>query len=98
MVCAATGDSILLQVAAVEGVPKVASPSIAAQAVANRCLVIVFPFRQFIPMLADMVTGRIDDVRPDMADYDTTNTGTLPFTTTSDVWLPNNNFLRPRRP
>jgi hypothetical protein len=28
----------------------------------------------------------------------TTNTGTLPSTRTSDVWLPNNSFLRPRRP
>ena len=32
------------------------------------------------------------------AGFGTTNTGTLPSTRTSDVWLPKNSFLRPRRP
>ena len=30
--------------------------------------------------------------------YRITNTGTLPSARTSDVWLPNHSFLRPRRP
>lgn len=36
--------------------------------------------------------------RPTSGYGGTTSTGTLPFTRTSDVWLPRKSFLRPRRP
>jgi hypothetical protein len=41
-------------------------------------------------------TGRLAQYR--LGPYCTTNTGTLPSARTSDVWLPNHSFLRPRCP
>jgi hypothetical protein len=46
--------------------------------------------------LALVPTGRLAQYR--LGPYCTTNTGTLPSARTSDVWLPNNSFLMPRRP